>query len=61
MKIYEVEMCRRSYVIVTVEAESKKEAEEKAWAELTSDWSGGTSDDLEWDIESVKEATGDVA
>ena len=55
MKIYEVEMCRRSYVIVTVEAESKKEAEDKAWKELTSDWSFGTSDDLEWDIESVKE------
>lgn len=61
MKIYEVEMCCRSYVIVTVEAESKKEAEEKAWEEFTSDWSWGTSDDLEWDIESVKEATGDIA
>ena len=57
MKIYEVEMCRRSHVVFVVEAESKKEAEEKAWAELTSDWSGGTSDDLEWDIESVKDVT----
>ncbi len=61
MKIYEVEMCRRSYVIVTVEAESQEEAKDKAWEEVTSDGSWGTSDDFEWDVESVKQATGEEA
>ena len=61
MKLYEVEMCRTSYVTVTVEAESQEEAKDKAWEEVTSDGSWGTSDDFEWDVESVKQATGEEA
>jgi hypothetical protein len=61
MKIYEVEMCRRSYVIVTVEAESIEDAKDKAWEEVTSDGSWGTNNDASWDIEYAEEVREETA
>lgn len=55
MRVYEVEMCRTSYVIVTVEAESAEDAKNKALEEVTS---GGTNKNASWDIESVDDITG---
>lgn len=60
MRLYEVEMCRTSYVTVTVEAESQEEAKDKAWEEVTSDGSWGTNLHAKWGIESVEDVTGET-
>ena len=52
MKTYEVELRRVSYIVFTVEAENKDEAEEKAWAECDD---RPDSDDATWDVASVEE------
>lgn len=53
MKTFEVELCRTSYITLTVEADSKEEAEKKAWAEIEN----GRTDiyDAQWDVESIEE------
>lgn len=55
MKTYEVELRRTSYITVTVEADNKDQAEEKAWEELE-----GRDDEsyATWDIESIEEQKG---
>jgi len=53
MKTYEVELRRTSYITLTVEADSKDEAETKAWQEIEN----GRTDiyDAQWDVESIVE------
>jgi hypothetical protein len=53
MKTFEVELRRTSYITLTVEADSKKEAEAKAWVEIEN----GRTDiyDAQWDVESIEE------
>jgi hypothetical protein len=57
MKAYEVELKRTSYITLTVEADSKEQAEEKAWVEIEN----GRTDiyDAQWDVESIEEVEGD--
>jgi hypothetical protein len=51
MKTYEVELKRTSFVTITVEANSKEEAEEAAWLELqTGDYDDS---DADWEVESI--------
>lgn len=61
MKTYAVEMCRTSYIMVTVEAKDADDAEEKAWAEIEN---GRTDiDDAAWEItmlEEVKSTKGET-
>lgn len=54
MKTYEIELKRTSYVTLTIEADSKDEAEQLAWDELQSDGSYGLSY-ADWDVESIEE------
>ena len=51
MKTYEVELRRVSYITLTIEAEDKDDAEEKAWAECEE------HDDKHatWDVASIEE------
>lgn len=56
MKTYEVEMCRTSFIIVTVEAENKDDAEEKAWAECERLDAQG---DASWAVASIEEKKGE--
>ena len=51
-KLYEVEICRTSYITLTIEADSKDEAEEKAWKEIEAN---GDTGDAHWDCERVEE------
>ncbi len=53
MKAYEVELRRTSYITITVEADSKDEAEEKAWQEIEHD--RADINDANWEIESIEE------
>ena len=56
MKTYEVEFRRESYVVVTVEAESKDEAIDKAWEELEMLATQPKNiEDSTWDVESIEE------
>ena len=56
MKKFEVEFMRQSYIIVTVEAESRDEAEYKAWEELEFLATQPTHiEDASWDVESIEE------
>lgn len=57
MKTYEVELRRTSYIIVTVEADDEKQAEDKAWAEM--ELGRPDSWDAHWDIESIEEVKSD--
>lgn len=52
MKTYEVELRRTSYITMTVEADNKDDAEEKAWKEVENrdDESYAT-----WEVESIEE------
>lgn len=52
MKTYEIELRRVSYIVLTVEAENKEDAEELAWAECEH---RPDSDDATWDVASVEE------
>ena len=54
MRVYEVELKRTSYLIVTVEAESQDEAQTKAFAEATREYRS----DASWEVESVSDITG---
>ena len=57
MKTFEVELRRTSYITMTVEAESRDEAEAKAWQEIEN----GRTDtyDATWDVESIEEVKGE--
>ena len=56
MRTYEVELCRTSYITITVHAETKAQAEEKAWKELENRADGG---DAYWNLESIEETDND--
>ena len=56
MKKFEVEFRRTSFITVTVEAESRDEAWEKAWQEVDQTYIG----DANWETESIEEV-GDAA
>lgn len=53
MKTYEVELKRTTYIIVTVQADTEDEAEERAWHDLSENknW----AEDSDWQVESVEE------
>lgn len=51
MKTYEVELRRVSYITITVEAEDKDDAEDKAWAECDDH----ADKDATWDVASIEE------
>ena len=53
MKTYQIELKRTSYVNLTIEAESEDQAEELAWAELSSDRSYRDCD-ADWNLESIE-------
>ena len=57
MKTYEVELCRTSYVTVTVEADNEDDAETKAWAQIEAD--NVNINDSQWDVESIEETEGE--
>lgn len=55
MKTYEIELRRTSYVIVTVEADTREKAEDIAWLELEKhEHKDGYAD---WQLESIEEVT----
>lgn len=56
MKTWEVELRRVSYIVLTVEAEDKDQAEELAWAECEN---RPDSDDAVFDVASVEEIKGE--
>jgi len=49
---YEVEMKRTSYICITVDADSKAEAEQLAWYELESNEEYGFGK-ADWEVESI--------
>lgn len=53
MKTFEVELCRTSYITITVEAENEDDAETKAWAVVEADTAN--INDSNWDVESIEE------
>jgi hypothetical protein len=53
MKTFEVEYRRTSYITITVEADSKEEADEKAWVEIEHD--RADINDACWELESIEE------
>ena len=55
MKTYEVEISRTSYITLTIEAENKDEAEEKAWDEIASREYMGNANYETVNIDEVKE------
>lgn len=58
MKTFEVELRRTSYITVTIEAETKEQAEELAWQELDKhEHKDGYAD---WALESIEEKTGET-
>lgn len=56
MKTYEVELCRTSYITLTVEADTVEEAEALAFREVEG---RGDSAYASWDIESIEEKKGE--
>ena len=56
MKTFEVELRRTSYVVITVEATSEEDAENKAWQELEFlATQPAHINDSTWDVESIEE------
>ena len=55
MKKFEVELRHTSYLVITVEAESRDEAEDKAWKELCTNYEHSDLEDASWDVESIEE------
>jgi hypothetical protein len=53
MKVFEVELRRTSYIVLTIEAENEDEAQKKAWDEI--ERGDYKHEDAQWDIESVEE------
>lgn len=50
MKTYEIEIRRTSYITIWVDAESKDQAEAKAWEDLNSNQ---YTEDASWEIHSI--------
>ena len=50
MSTYDIEIRRTSYITLWVDAESKEQAEEKAWKEIEYD---PVNDDASWEIHSI--------
>ena len=59
MKTYEVELRRMSFITMTVEADSKEQAEHKAWEYVKENNVSVNIYDANWDIESIEETTGE--
>ncbi len=57
MKTFEVELCRTSYVTVTVEADNEDDAETLAWLELEKHEHEDSYAD--WSLESIEEVKGE--
>ena len=55
VKKFEVEFVRTSYIIVTVEATSEEDAEEKAWEKLDDTYEHNNLEDADWGVESIEE------
>lgn len=55
MKTFEVELRRTSFVVITVEAASEEDAENKAWKELDANYDHGDILAASWDVESIEE------
>jgi hypothetical protein len=53
MKTYEVELCRTSYITVTVEANDEDDAEAQAWERVEAD--NVNINDAVWDLNSIEE------
>jgi hypothetical protein len=53
MRVYEVEYRRTSYITMTVEANSKEEADQKAWREIEHD--RADINDACWELELIQE------
>ena len=56
MKTYEVELKRTSYITLFIEAESKDEAEDKAWQEVEHD--RADINDANWEVSTITEMEG---
>jgi len=57
MKTYQIELRRTSYVNLTIEADTKDEAERLAWLQMERDY---YRDDGNWDIETIEEENIDI-
>lgn len=55
MKRFAVELRRTSYITLTVEADSKEDAEAKAWREIEHD--RADINDANWELESIEEVS----
>lgn len=56
MKTFEIEFRRVSYITLWIDAESKEEAESKAWREVENN--RADINDAHWDIEYIIETQG---
>ncbi len=56
MKTFEVELKRTSYITLFIEAESKDEAEDKAWQEVEHD--RADINDANWEVSTITEMEG---
>ena len=50
-KLWYVELKRTSYITLSIQADSKEEAERKAWEEINN---RPHSDDASWEVESIQ-------
>jgi hypothetical protein len=57
MKTYQIELKRTSYVNLTIEADTKDEAERLAWLQMERDY---YRDDGNWEIETIEEENIDI-
>lgn len=55
MKTYDVELKRTGYVIISVEAANKEDAEMKAWDKLATDADSWNDTDGHWELEGIEE------
>ena len=53
MKTYEIELKRESYITLTIEADSREEAEDKAWNTLERDYPH--INDSTWNVNYIEE------
>jgi hypothetical protein len=57
MKIYEVELKRTGYVVISVEAANPEDAEMKAWDKLATNADSWNDSDGNWEVEGIEEQT----
>jgi hypothetical protein len=53
MKTFEVELKRESYVTLTIDANNREEAEEKAWHQIEQNYPN--INDSQWNLSSIEE------